>query len=219
MTDTIKFGDFPDVSVEDRITTTISPATDPTTVEVVLVAGPKVTWWKSIEVKTLIPLPFGVAETDGPKRGPITIKIPNALAADLRVKFSKAKMFGVHTGMYELRTLGALTGKRVTFEWVDDVHRGGAFFGFLRDLGNGINQAANAVGSWIAGAFKWVGGLLGDVIEAIGTAVANGLDALGNVLGGLPGGGALLKGFLHWVGTIVSGFFSLAAAFVKGVFD
>src|SRR5205814_7469622 len=88
----------------------------PTTVEFVLEAGRYVTWWKAIT------LPTGneIWTQDATKRATASV-ITSQLGPGSSLEFKKAKLLGVHTGMYRLGSLDQLqSGDRVTFRWIRD---------------------------------------------------------------------------------------------------
>jgi hypothetical protein len=92
-------------------------ATIPATqVEVVLKSG--VTWWKEIKAFNSAAQPLSSVETQDSQRGPVAMRLN---LADARwLVFSKAKAFGIHTGMYQLGGLDGKGGRRLTFTWASD---------------------------------------------------------------------------------------------------
>jgi hypothetical protein len=119
---------------EDRITATVEPLQGTSQqMEIRLVAGPNVTWWKAVEIQqgVFIPPPrgcfvdrpgrrLGIAETEG-ARTTQTTTLRNDQAATSTLVFWKAKALGVHTAMYQLKGhLGALQGQRLTINWEVD---------------------------------------------------------------------------------------------------
>ncbi len=56
--------------------------------------------------------------TQDDRRGPFTMRLDLSKARWL--VFSKARAFGIHTGVYQLGGLSGKGGKRLTFTWVAD---------------------------------------------------------------------------------------------------
>lgn len=54
----------------------------------------------------------------------------------------------------------------------------------------------------------------GAVFERIGIFLAESLDAFGNILTGIPGGGSILHGMFHWLGTTIYAAFDLVAILI-----
>lgn len=100
----------------------IGEAADPNTIELVLeLAWPK-TWWKAIQVQddngSFI---TEVAVQDNARISETTVPADFILRGGYLL-FMKAKMFGIHTGMYRMSTGGMdeLRGRRVHFLWAAD---------------------------------------------------------------------------------------------------
>jgi hypothetical protein len=128
-------------------------AVDPNYIQIVLQTPPWITWWKGIEVEEAVPTNVVVGCSFGscpnPREfrliaalwtqdyyhGPYAVNVPvSRLRGDNgagpgRLRFGKAKLFGVHTGMYDVSTtIGTqygwcqnfVPGARYTFNWMDD---------------------------------------------------------------------------------------------------
>ncbi|MBK5281261.1 MAG: hypothetical protein JJE16_04125 [Nitrospiraceae bacterium] len=130
-----------------------------------------------------------------------------------RLTLAKAKIFGIHTGMYEIQNLSALRGKSLHFLWQRDQDGGGAVVGFIKDLGGAITSAANAVANAVEIAIETVAEAVSEFIELIGNAVADWTYAVGNSLGGFPGD------VVHWFGSVASAVFHHISVAIKGTLD
>lgn len=116
---------------EDRITATVGPPTASAHIEIRLIAGPEIPFWKGVEVRTgerssrcyldapgrqLVPM----AEVDADRRQHST-SIRNDLAESSTLIFWKGKTGNAHTPMYQLRgNLEGLEGRRITIFWESD---------------------------------------------------------------------------------------------------
>jgi hypothetical protein len=219
MSEPRNLADFPGLSREDTISVTISPAASPDDVEFVLETAPEVTWWKAIELRSADGAMTAQRETQDSDHGPHSF---SAHADDLvgsRLTLAKAKIFGIHTGMYELQNLSGQRGSRIHFLWQRDDDQDGAVIGFFRDLGRAIAGAADAVADAVVTVVHAVGEWLGGIISGIGNFIAGLLDGIGSLLGNIPLIGPLLRGIFHWVATIVSAAFEFVATLVRGVLD
>jgi hypothetical protein len=212
-------GNFPDLSVEDTVISDSLPGGSGADLELELETAPEVTWWKALEVQTPGGAPLMWVETQDADHGPNLIVVPASLLPFTKLVLAKAKVFGIHTGMYELYNLDAHSGRRLRFLWQRDQHRNGPFAGFLRDLGSGISQAANAVADFVENVVNAVAEFIADLIETIGTAIGRAVDWIGTLVGGIPIVGPILRGFLHWAATIVWAVFSFIATAVKALLN
>lgn len=211
--------DFPDVSREDTISLTLAAAGSADDVEFVLETDSGVTWWKALEIWSSTGQKTHHVDTENAQHGPLSFSVPADDLTGSRLVLAKAKIFGIHTGMYELLNLSSFRGRSLQFLWQRDDDKDGPVAGFFRDLGSGINAAADAVADVVETVVESVAEAVSTVIETIGTAVANVLDAIGNFLGGVPLVGGFLRGAFHWVATVVSAAFDTVATVVKGVLD
>ncbi len=217
MAEPIQWSNFPNLSVEDTVSLEITADGGGPQVELELETSPSVTWWKALEVRSVSDELLARVEMQDSDHGPRSVTLDGALLRGARLVLAKAKIFGIHTGMYELRDLDAHLGQRLHFLWQRDDDRDGPVAGFFRDLGGGISQAANAVADVVEGVVNAVAEVVCDVIETIGTLISNALDALGNALSGVPLIGGVLQGVLHWLAGVVHAVFDLLASFVKAV--
>ena len=120
MADPITFRDFANVSVEDVVSLEISPA-DPTLLEVSLESVDPVTWWKAVELHGPDGSLIDHVETQDANRGPNSMSFPATALRGASLVLAKAKIFGIHTGMYQLRNIDAQLGNRLRFIWQSDV--------------------------------------------------------------------------------------------------
>jgi hypothetical protein len=147
---------FPPRVTEDYLDVRIAyGAVDPNYIQIVLQTPSWITWLKGIEIEEAVPAVAGCTwffgtEICGPTteyrlitavytrdyyHGPYSVFVPVSQLRDNgagpgRLRFGKAKMFGVYTGMYEIYTTNVATdyrcciffvpGARYTFTWMDD---------------------------------------------------------------------------------------------------
>jgi hypothetical protein len=106
---------------DDRIGYRIEPIRDSGRLEIQLYTAPDITWWKSVQIRNAADEILLMIETQDQVHAtdPKGIDVSNLGGA--RISFHKAKMFGVHTGMYilppDLTTRG---GTRIVFGWDED---------------------------------------------------------------------------------------------------
>ena len=109
-------------SAEDEIFLEEEPgAVDPNVVEIVLATAASITWWKGIRIWVRDGGEGGV-DTVNAYHGPAFLRVAVGLLAGGRLELQKAKVLGVHTGMYEL-SLDAIAdrgGTRFSFTWIRD---------------------------------------------------------------------------------------------------
>lgn len=219
MSEPVDLSDFPNLSREDTISPELGIAGDPANVDFILQTDPPVTWWKAIELRSRSGAMIGQRETQDSNHGPLTLSVPAASLVGARLTLAKAKLFGIHTGMYELQNLSALRGTSVKFLWQRDDDQDGPVAGFFRDLGRPIAAAADTIGRGIEAVFNWVGGIIGAIFETVGNFIAGVLDWIGDVLGNIPLIGPILRGFFHWLGTVIAAAFDFVGTFFKAVFN
>ena len=105
----------------DRIGHRIDPIADPNRLEIEFSTAPNITWWKSVQVRNANDEILLILETQDHAHGPISDSLDVRNLAEARISFHKAKMFGVHTGMYQLPAdLTARVGTRIVFGWEED---------------------------------------------------------------------------------------------------
>jgi hypothetical protein len=219
LADPIQWSSFPDLSVEDTVSLEITGNGGGPQVEFQLETAPSVTWWKALEVRSASDQLLARVEMQDNDHGPRSVAVDGTLLRGARLVLAKAKLFGIHTGMYELRDLDTHLSQRLHFIWQRDDDRDGPVAGFFRDLGRGISQGANAVADVVEAIVNAVGEVVSDIIETIGTLLGNALDWLGNALSGIPVIGGILQGVFHWLAGVVHAVFDLIAAFVKAVLN
>ncbi len=215
----IQLTSFPDVSIEDLIGLQIGTAAAPGTLDFVLDSGPAVTWWKGLELHDAADRVIKRIETQDSNQGPRTMTATADQLRGAHLLIMKAKLFGIHTGMYELHNLDSQVGKELHFSWLDDQDRRGAVAGFFNDVGHGIGIALNAVADAVETVLTAVGDAIADVVQTIGNLFAAALEGIGSLLGSIPGLGPILGGAFHWLATIVSAAFAFIAAWIKAVYD
>lgn len=211
--------DFPNVSSEDTISVTIGNSGNADTVLFLLETTANITWWKAIELRSASGADLNQRETHDADHGPNGYVMMADDLVGARLTLAKAKIFGIHTDMYELQNLSALRGKSVTFLWQRDQDGGGAVVGFFKDLGGAITSAADSVANAVEVAVETIAEVASTIIEEIGNALADASYAVGDLLGGIPLIGGFLKGVFHWFGSVASAVFHFASAAVKASLD
>ena len=109
----------------DAITASVTP-TAGNQLQLALKTGHAVTWWKGIEVIDQNNQKIAFAYTQDQNHGPActTVTLSGVDGQLARVEFQKAKVFGVHTGMYQIGpdalNNGKLSGVLITFNWTAD---------------------------------------------------------------------------------------------------
>jgi hypothetical protein len=101
----------------------LQPLDNPDEIEIVLELAPHKTWWKGIQLQDdngAFIAEIGVQ--DRTKTASVRVRADQLLSPGGYLVFMKAKMFGVHTGMYRLATGGLeqLRGHRAHFFWYAD---------------------------------------------------------------------------------------------------
>ena len=117
---------------EDVITLVQEPgACEPDQIQFVLSSSnPEVRWWKQLRiVANGEHLVLGSSEFQDDLRGGAVIQLPIADLSGKSLQLCKAKMFGVHTCMYDLPFDEAppgllVPGGRLAFDWFCDSGRG-----------------------------------------------------------------------------------------------
>ncbi len=89
--------------------------------------------------------------------------------------------------------------------------------GWLKNIGNSLSSAVDAVGEVVTTVVNAIGDFVADVVETIGNAVQDGLNVIGTWISGIPGVGRFLKGALAWTGGIIAGAANLTGGIVKAV--
>lgn len=90
--------------------------------EVVLSTGGNNMDWKGIEVFDNKGDIIGAVYTQGRNRGPVsaTVSLTDVDLDQSSLHFLKAKMWGIHTGMYYISGLGPKAGAKLEFTWAQD---------------------------------------------------------------------------------------------------
>lgn len=91
-------------------------------VRVVLESSGRVSWWKGLELSYPGRGIVATASTQDWNHGPnaTTIFLDSMDPALLSIKLLKAKIFGIHTGMYCIDNLSSKRGKTLYFYWAWD---------------------------------------------------------------------------------------------------
>jgi hypothetical protein len=91
-------------------------------VEIGLGTEAAITWWKGLQAWTAEGNDIGMVAMQDANHGPTFLRIPTALLPGARLQLMKAKVFGVHTGMYELQLgdIASHDATRFTFTWMRD---------------------------------------------------------------------------------------------------
>jgi len=209
--------DFPNISREDTVSLTLDAANSPNEVEFRLDTASSVTWWKALELRSQSGALMNQVETQDANHGPRRFSVPAANLVGARLTLAKAKAWGIHTGMYEIINLSTQKGRSLQFLWQRDDDQDGAVLGFFRDLGNGINLAADAVADVVETVVNIVEEYVTDIFELMGTALKDFFNWVGNGLAGIPFIGGALKAFFHWLGSWLSAVFDFAGILVKAL--
>jgi hypothetical protein len=214
-----QISDFPNLSREDIINFTTGTAGNPNEVEFQLETAASITSGKALELHSHSDSIIHRVKTQNTNHGPQQFSVPAANLLRTRLTLTKAKLLGIHTEMYEIQNLTIYKGRSLQFLWQSDDDRKGRFLGFLRDLGNAIGTATNAIANVITGLVHPVGEIVSAIFETIGNWLSGILNAIGDSLGRIPFIGGFLRGLLRWLGTIVSAFFDFFATLIKGMLN
>ena len=112
-----------EINREDRIRLIETPIQDPRQLIISFEAQAPVRWWKQLLVLdgNCREIPNGRLETEEGRAGPVTVTLTQAQANRGSLLISKAKIFGIHTGMYNTpKDLQTKLGKRLRFIWEKD---------------------------------------------------------------------------------------------------
>lgn len=117
----LKWGNFPAVSSEDRISvTTTSDIVAVSEIRVCLESAPGITWWKGVKLLDWNNNDLALIFTENGNHGRTCT---TSLLSDIKqLELWKAKALGVHTHMYTLSNsmLMQNAGAQVVFRWVQD---------------------------------------------------------------------------------------------------
>ncbi|MEV6965115.1 DUF4157 domain-containing protein [Hamadaea sp. NPDC051192] len=215
----VTLADFPGVSREDSVTVVQGSASSPAAIEFTLASAPGVTSWKGLRLVSPDGAVVDSTSTGDADHGPTAVlSLPSNQAGTVRLRLFKAKLFGIHTGMYELELTGQ-AGNRLDLEWTRDKHSGGRFLGFVQDLGTAIADISHVVAQAVEDVTGAVAEAVADAVETVGNLIGDGLDALAGLLRKVPGVGIVLYGIFHWIAGVVSACFDFAGAVVKAVLN
>jgi hypothetical protein len=210
MADRIGWSNFPTLRDFDNFAVIETTGT-PGEINITLQTNPRVTWWKSIKFVEIssgrILLPE--AQMQDSDHGPRSIRIATSDYSRHKFVIAKAKIFGIHTDMYELFELSEKDGRNISLTWQTDGPNNwlDAIGSFFSDIGsgfvNGVVTVVNAivtvvesVVSFITNAIMWVVGL----ILAI--------PVIGRIIG-------MIINYVGWlIGTIINAVLDLLFAFL-----
>src|SRR3954454_18660508 len=112
---------------EDNVQATYTPTGLNDRVQFVLHAAPNITWWKQIRVVNAAgkTLPGEIDYTQDAKHYTTVVTVTKSqLEFDqyvgLKLVFSKAKTFGIHTDMYQTKIQASDLGQRIVLDWLWD---------------------------------------------------------------------------------------------------
>jgi hypothetical protein len=117
----LSWGNFPNVSSEDRIDVFVTPNRVAVgDIEICLESAPYITAWKGIEAVGFNGSYYDEVDTAGTNHGP-NCMILHLVDVD-HIEFWKAKFLGIHKHKYDLDQyyLQQRSGSRVTFRWEND---------------------------------------------------------------------------------------------------
>lgn len=176
MAERITWGSFPELRDFDKFTVVETTGT-PGKVTLILNTAPTVTWWKAL--KLMQRNGGGIIReviTEESNHGPGTLVIDSSEYSSSRIVFAKAKIFGIHTDMYELFEIAEKDGLTLNFTWIADGPTNfweaiGSFFsdvfsGLAKGVVtviNGIVTFFETVFGWIADVAAWFFGLLASI--------------------------------------------------------
>ena len=151
MASRISWSDFPSLSDFDVFDFTDLGGT-PGSLTITLTTPTAITWWKALQLFNKASGDFvrEVSLQDS-NHGPVTLTVSSSELTTTNLVLAKAKMFGRHTGMYEIQELDEKAGRSITLNWKADgptttLGQIGSFFSDLvTAVSNAISTAASAV--------------------------------------------------------------------------
>ena len=173
MPERISWSNFPELRDYDKFDygQTSGPATE---VTFTLTTASNITWWKAIK---LLDRTTGVVIEEralqDANHGPVSFTVPDTQVDSVKFVLAKAKLFGVHTDMYEVYELREKLGWSISLNWKSDGPDNvwAAFGSFFSDVVTGVAHGVvtvmnfvitvvETVIGWIADAVAWVVGLI-----------------------------------------------------------
>jgi hypothetical protein len=173
MANRISWSDFPSLSDYDVFDFTDLGGT-PGTLTITLTTATAITWWKALQLydKSSGKILREVSLQDS-NHGPVTLTVSSSELMTANLVLAKAKIFGIHTGMYEIQELDEKTGRSITLNWKADGPATiiGAIGSFFSDVATGasnaISTAASAVKTFLDGTLGFISDVGAWIIGAI----------------------------------------------------
>jgi hypothetical protein len=194
MADRISWADFPRLRDYDVFDVVESNGT-PGQLNISLSTVSTVTWWKSVKlVDRTTNRIVHEAQLQDANHGPTPFTVNDTEAATSKLVIAKAKIFGVHTDMYEIYEVGEKMGRNITLTWLTD----------------GPDNVWSAIGSFISdvvtGATRVVQTVMEVVVAAVGTvltAIVNALAWVVGLIAAIPIVGRFIALIVHWVQFVI----------------
>ena len=115
----ITWNDFPGPLADgDTIDMSLTNGLCNTQFQVILTTPSDVTWFKEIMAFDAEQRAVGWISTQDSWHGPAAMTL--SIETTVSLVFTKAKAFGIHTGMYDVANIPFLAGKVVSFNWTAD---------------------------------------------------------------------------------------------------
>lgn len=140
MADRISWRDFPRLRDNDVFQVTATPGT-PGRITFMLRTAPEVTWWKAVKLLRVSDNSIiREVTTQDSNHGPVSFEATESEIAGAKLVLAKAKLFGIHTDMYEIFELRDRLGQQIEFNWIVDgpTNVFAAIWGFFRDIITGL---------------------------------------------------------------------------------
>ena len=167
----INWSNFPELQDFDKFRVRITSGT-PNHLNVTLSTPPNITWWKAIKlVDRNTGRVLNEVSTQDNMHGPVTLSIPGTEFGTAKLVLAKAKIFGIHTEMYEIYELIEKSGNNIDLTWRTD----------------GPDNVWSAIGSFISDVVTGVVHLAVTVVEAVVTAVESTVGIVADAVGWIAG--------------------------------
>jgi len=209
MAERINWTDFPNLRDFDHFAVAMDLPGTPGQINITLNTAASITWWKSIKfsnIRTGQRLTEG--ETQDANHGPVSIRITSADYASHKFTICKAKIFGIHTEMYEILELSAKDGKNISLTWLtdgpDNVWQ--AIGSFFSDLATGVVSAVVTVVRAIV-----------TVVEAIIGFFVNIVVWVVGLILALPVIGRIINGIINFIGWLISTIINIVLDLIFGI--
>ncbi|MXV50439.1 hypothetical protein GS399_05590 [Pedobacter sp. HMF7647] len=195
MADRINWSAFPNLRDFDRFNVVETTGT-PGEITITMNTASAVTLWKSIK---FINIHTGriltEQQTQDANHGPVRIRISSADYPAHKFTIAKAKIFGIHTDMYDIFELVEKDGRSITLTWLTDGPDNvfSAIGSFFSDLVNGVIAAVTTVVRAVV-----------TVIDAVVGFILNALAWVAGFIFSLPVIGRIIEGIVNIIGWLVS---------------